>query len=225
MTFDYELIDVCHTIDDGMITYKGLPAPVITDHLSREDSKKNYAAGTEFHIGKIEMVANTGTYIDSPFHRYPDGTDLAGLDLYTLANLDGLVIRNDDKDKRAIDVDSVQALDVRGKAVLFQTNWDLRWRTEEYWSGKHPFVKEEVARLLAESGAALVGIDSYNIDNTEEGTRPVHSILLRQNIPIVEHLCGLRDLPNDGFKFFAVPVKVRNFGTFPVRAFALVPKN
>ena len=225
MTFNYELIDVCHTIDDGMITYKGLPSPVITDHLSREASKKHYATGTEFHIGKIEMVANTGTYIDSPFHRYPDGTDLAGLDLYTLANLDGLVVRHDDKDKRAIDVDSIKALDVKGKAVLFQTNWDLHWRTEEYWSGKHPFVKEEVARLLAESGAALVGIDSYNIDNTLEGTRPVHSILLRQNIPIVEHLCGLRDLPNHGFKFFAVPVKVRNFGTFPVRAFALVPKN
>jgi len=225
MTFNYELIDVCHTIDDGMITYKGLPSPVITDHLSREASKKHYATGTEFHIGKIEMVANTGTYIDSPFHRYPDGTDLAGLDSYTLANLDGLVVRHDDKDKRAIDVDSIKALDVKGKAVLFQTNWDLHWRTEEYWSGKHPFVKEEVARLLAESGAALVGIDSYNIDNTEEGTRPVHSILLRQNIPIVEHLCGLRDLPNHGFKFFAVPVKVRNFGTFPVRAFALVPKN
>ena len=225
MIFNYELIDVCHTIDDGMITYKGLPSPVITDHLSREASKKHYATGTEFHIGKIEMVANTGTYIDSPFHRYPDGTDLAGLDLYTLANLDGLVVRHDDKDKRAIDVDSIKALDVKGKAVLFQTNWDLHWRTEEYWSGKHPFVKEEVARLLAESGAALVGIDSYNIDNTEEGTRPVHSILLRQNIPIVEHLCGLRDLPNHGFKFFAVPVKVRNFGTFPVRAFALVPKN
>ena len=225
MTFNYELIDVCHTIDDGMITYKGLPSPVITDHLSREASKKHYATGTEFHIGKIEMVANTGTYIDSPFHRYPDGTDLAGLDLYTLANLDGLVVRHDDKDKRAIDVDSIKALDVKGKAVLFQTNWDLHWRTEEYWSGKHPFVKEEVARLLAESGAALVGIDSYNIDNTEEGTRPVHSILLRQIIPIVEHLCGLRDLPNDGFKFFAVPVKVRKFGTFPVRAFALVPKN
>jgi kynurenine formamidase len=140
MTFDYELIDVCHTIDDGMITYKGLPAPVITDHLSREASKNHYAT-TSFN-GKIEMVANTGTYIDSPFHRYPDGTDLAGLDLYTLANLDGLVVKHDDKDERAIDVDSIQALDVRGKAVLFQTNWDLHWRTEEYWSGKHPFVTE-----------------------------------------------------------------------------------
>jgi arylformamidase len=225
MTFDYELIDVCHTIDDGMITYKGLPAPVITDHLSREASRIHYAAGTEFHIGKIEMVANTGTYIDSPFHRYPNGRDLAGLDLYTVANLDGLVVRIEDKDKRAIDVDSLQALDVKGKAVLVQTNWDLHWRTEEYWSGKHPFVTEAAARLLAESGAALVGIDSYNIDNTQEGTRPVHSILLRHNIPIVEHLCGLRDLPSHGFKFFAVPVKVRNFGTFPVRAFALVPKN
>jgi arylformamidase len=225
MTFDYELIDVCHTIDDGMITYKGLPAPVITDHLSREESKQHYAPGTEFHIGKIEMVANTGTYIDSPFHRYSDGTDLAGLDLYTIANLDGLVVRHVDEDQRAIDVESIRGLDVKGKAVLFQTNWDLHWRTEKYWSGKHPFVTEGAARLLADSGAALVGIDSYNIDNTEAGTRPSHSVLLRNNIPIVEHLCGLRDLPNGGFRFFAVPVKVRNFGTFPVRAFALVPKN
>jgi len=222
MTFDYELIDVCHTIEDGMITYKGLPPPVVTDHLSREASRNNYAPGTEFHIGKIEMVANTGTYIDSPFHRYPDGTDLAGLDLYSVANLEGVVVRRVDRNKRSIDVESLQNRDLAGKAVLFQTDWDLRWRTEEYWSGKHPFITEATARSLAESGAALVGIDSYNIDDTQTGTRPVHSILLRQNIPIVEHLCGLRELPEHGFRFFAVPVKVRQFGTFPVRAFALV---
>jgi len=222
MSGQFQLIDVSHTIDDGMITYKGLPGPVITDHLSREDSRKVYAPGTEFHIGKLEMVANTGTYIDSPFHRYPDGADLAALDLYSLANLDGLVVRQTARDVREIGVSAIRELDVKGKAVLFQTDWDLHWRTDNYWNGKHPYLSEATAQILAESGAALVGIDSYNIDNTETGTRPAHSILLRHNIPIVEHLCGLRELPDSGFNFFAVPVKVRKFGTFPVRAFALL---
>jgi arylformamidase len=225
MTSDYEIIDVSHTVEHGMITYKGLPSPIISDHLSREDSKRNYDEGTEFHIGKIEMVANTGTYLDSPFHRYADGADLSALDLYSLANLDGIVVRFVDQETRAIDESLVRSLDVKGKAVLFHTNWDLHWRTDAYWNGKHPFVSEAAAKYLADAGAALVGIDSYNIDNTEAGTRPAHSILLRHSIPIVEHLCGLRDLPDRGFKFFAVPVKVRNFGTFPVRAFALVPKS
>jgi arylformamidase len=225
MTPDYKLIDVSHTVEDGMITYKGLPAPVISDHLSREDSKRNYDAGTEFHIGKIEMVANTGTYLDSPFHRYPDGVDLSALDLYSLANLDGLVVRLVDQNQREIGEEFVRNLDVQGKAVLFHTNWDLHWRTDQYWNGSHPFLSAGAAQYLAEAGAALVGIDSYNIDNTQGGSRPAHSILLRHNIPIVEHLCGLRDLPEQGFKFFSVPVKVRNFGTFPVRAFALVPKS
>ena len=222
MSGQFQLIDVSHTIDDGMITYKGLPGPVITDHLSREDSRKVYAPGTEFHIGKLEMVANTGTYIDSPFHRYPDGADLAALDLYSLANLDGLVVRQTARDVREIGVSVIRELDVKGKAVLFQTDWDLHWRTDNYWNGKHPYLSEATAQILADSGAALVGIDSYNIDNTETGTRPAHSILLRHNIPIVEHLCGLRELPDSGFNFFAVPVKVRKFGTFPVRAFALL---
>jgi len=224
MKLDYELIDVCHTIEDGMITYKGLPAPVISDHLSREESKRRYAPGFEFHIGKIEMVANTGTYLDSPFHRYADGTDLAGLDLYSLANLDAIVLRQVNKEERGLDENLIRHLDVKGKAVLFHTDWDLHWRTEEYWSGNHPFLSETAAQFLADSGAALVGIDSYNIDDTKDGSRPVHSILLRHNIPIVEHLCGLRDLPDSGFRFFAVPVKIRQFGTFPVRAFGLVPK-
>jgi arylformamidase len=220
MTQDFKLIDLSHSVDHGMITYKGLPAPVISDHLSRAASKQLYEAGTEFHIGRIEMVANTGTYLDSPFHRYPDGLDLAGLDLFSLANLDGVVIKHVGAE-RAIQPDSLADLDVRGKAVLFQTHWDRHWRTDEYWSGKHPFVSEALAQLLVQSGAVLVGIDSYNIDNTENGTRPAHSILLKNNIPIVEHMCGLRDLPSSGFRFFAVPVKVRNFGTFPVRAFAI----
>jgi kynurenine formamidase len=169
------------------------------------------------------MVANTGTYLDSPFHRYADGADLSGLDLYSLANLDGLVVRRVDAAVRGISIDALEGLDVKGKAVLFHTGWDKRWRTEGYSGGNHPFLIAEVADRLAQAGAALVGIDSYNIDDTKDGNRPAHSILLRQGIPIVEHLCGLGDLPNEGFKFFAVPVKVKGMGTFPVRAFAVLP--
>ena len=224
MKRDYELIDVCHTIEDGMITYKGLPAPVITDHLTREESKNYYTAGTEFQIGKIEMVANTGTYLDSPFHRYADGTDLADIDLYLLANLEGIIVRRVDTAERAISATAMMGLDLKGKAVLFDTGWDRRWRTAEYADGTHPFLTADAAEYLANAGATLVGIDSYNIDDTDDRSRPAHSILLRHGIPIIEHLCGLRELPDQDFKFFAVPVKVRGFGTFPVRAFGIVPR-
>jgi len=221
MTANFTLIDVSHAIENGMITYKGLPTPAISDHLTRDASRKLYESGTEFHIGKIDMVANTGTYLDSPFHRYPDGTDLAGLDLSSLANLAGVVIRHVNK-TRKVDVDAFSNLDLKGKAVLIQTGWDKHWRTDEYWSGHHPFVTEAAAKFLVDAGATLVGIDSYNIDDTSTGRRPAHSILLANNIPIVEHLCDLDNLPESGFRFFAVPVKVRNFGTFPVRAFGIV---
>lgn len=225
MNRDHEIIDVSHTVEDGMITYKGLPAPVIADHLTREQSHEYYAPGTEFQIGRIEMVANTGTYLDSPFHRYADGSDLAGLDLYSLANLDGIVVRRVDAAGPAISIDSLQGLELKAKAVLFHTGWDRHWRTEEYSSGNHPFVTAKTAEYLAQSGARLVGIDSYNIDDTADRTRPAHSMLLRRGIPIVEHLCGLGDLPDHGFKFFAVPVKVKGMGTFPVRAFGVVPNS
>ena len=222
MSRDFELIDVCHSIEDGMITYKGLPAPAISDHLTREDSRGRYAPGTEFHIGQIEMVGNTGTYLDTPFHRYARGKDLAQLDLYSVANLEGIVLRC--LDQQEIDVVRFTGLDVTGKAVLLHTGWDKHWRTDEYLSGNHPFLSADGATYLAKNGAALVGIDSYNIDSTRDGSRPAHSILLGHDIPVVEHLCGLGDLPDSGFKFFAVPVKVKRFGTFPVRAFGLVSR-
>ena len=224
MKQDYEIVDVCHTIHDGMITYKGLPPPAISDHLTRERSRQLYAPGTEFHIGRIEMVANTGTYLDSPFHRYPQGTDLAGLSLYSVANLAGIVIRHKAEVQRAITASAFSDYDIKGKAVLFHTGWDMRWRTEAYSDGNHPFITADAAELLVAKAAALVGIDSYNIDDTGTGERPAHSILLANDIPIVEHLCGLGDLPDSGFRFFAVPVKVKNFGTFPVRAFGIVSK-
>ncbi len=215
------LVDVSHEVEDGMITYRGLPGPVIRDHWTREESRPHFTAGTEFHIGRIDMVANTGTYVDSPFHRYPDGPDLAALPLESLADLPGLVVRAAGRAERGIDVSALAGLDVRGKAVLLHTGWDAHWRTDRYFEG-HPFLTAAGAEWLAGHGAALVGIDSLNIDDTTDGRRPAHSILLRHDIPIAEHLRGLDRLPDSGFHFFAVPVKVRAFGTFPVRAFAVV---
>lgn len=218
-----ELVDLSHTVEDGLITYKGLPAPVICDYLSREQSRSHYAEGTTFHIGKIEMVANTGTYVDSPFHRYADGKDLSQLPLTSLANLDAVVVRAAGRAERAISEAAFAGLDVRGKAVLVHTGWDAHWRTEQYFEG-HPFLAAGAAGYLKTSGAALVGIDSLNIDDTADGRRPVHSTLLGADIPIVEHMRGLDQLPEAGFRFSAVPVKVKGFGTFPVRAFAVVER-
>jgi len=218
----HELIDLSHTIEHGMITYKGLPAPIICDFLSREDSRKHYAAGTEFNIGKIEMVANTGTYVDSPFHRFTDGIDLSELPLESLADLDGIVVRATEFG-RAIDVKAFSGLRVKGKAVLINTNWSRHWRTDQYFEG-HPFLTKDAVEFLVEKGAVFVGIDTYNIDDTNDGTRPAHTTLLGNNIPICEHMCGLDLLPNSGFRFHAAPVKVKAFGTFPVRAYAVLEK-
>lgn len=215
------LIDLSHTIENGLITYQGLPAPVICDYLSHEQSRSHYAEGTEFHIGKLEMVSNTGTYLDSPFHRYVNGKDLSALALSSLANLDGVVIRTVGNAERAIGPGAFTGMEVQNKAVLVHTGWDVHWKTDRYFTG-HPFLTRDAAQYLADAGAVLVGIDSLNIDDTADAHRPVHTILLGRDIPIVEHLCGLQQLPEAGFRFFAVPVKVKGFGTFPVRAFALV---
>lgn len=216
-------VDLSHEIEAGMITYRGLPAPIICDHLSREASRAHYAEGTEFQIGRIDMVANTGTYVDSPFHRYADGKDLAALALESLARLEGIVIRCRARTSRAIGLDALQGRSVRDKAVLFDTGWDRNWRTDAYFEG-HPFLTRAAAEFLVEQRAALAGIDSLNIDDTADGTRPAHTLLLGAGIPIAEHLCALDRLPDEGFRFFAVPPKVKAFGTFPVRAFAVVAR-
>jgi arylformamidase len=216
------LIDLSHPIEAGMVTYKGLPAPIMCDYLSREDSRAHYPAGTEFAIQRIEMVGNTGTYLDSPFHRYADGTDLAGLRLDQIAHLDALVVRPPLDDGISIRPGDLEGLDVAGKAVLLHTGWDRHWRTDAYFEN-HPFVTEAAATFLAERGAALVGIDSHNIDDTRGRARPAHSILLGHDIPICEHMTGLGQLPATGAHFHAVPPKMAGFGTFPVRAFALLP--
>lgn len=215
-----KLIDLSHIIEDGMITYKGLPAPIICDFLGREASREHYTDGTEFHIGKIELVANTGTYVDSPFHRYEDGNDLSELPLESLADLPGIVVRATDVG-RAIDADVFNGLDLLGKAVLVHTGWAHHWGTEQYFEG-HPFLTGDAAAYLVEAGASFVGSDSYNIDDTNDGSRPVHTQLLGTNIPICEHMCNLENLPDSKFRFHATPVKIKAFGTFPERAYAIL---
>ena len=214
-------IDLSHPIEHGMTTYPGLPAPIICDYMSREASRAHYAAGVEFQIGKIEMVANTGTYIDAPFHRWSDGKDLAALPLECLAGLDALVINIPPGSDRAIRRAAFEGADVKGKAVLIRTGWDAHWRTEKYLSG-HPFLTADAAEYLVSEGVVLVGIDSLNIDDTEDPSRPVHSQLLAADIAIVEHMCNLSRLPERDFRFYAVPAKVVGFGSWPVRAFGHV---
>ena len=213
------LIDLSHTIEDGMVTYKGLPAPLICDHLSREASRANYDAGTEFQIGRIEMVGNSGTYLDTPFHRYADGEDLSEVGLDRVAALPGIVIRAENI--QAVDAGRFKGCDLRGRAILVHTGWARHWRTDAYFED-HPFLTEAAAACLVEAGAALVGIDSHNIDDTRTRARPAHTLLLGAGIPICEHMRGLELLPDAGFRFTAAPPKVKAFGTFPVRAFAEV---
>ncbi|MEP7242881.1 MAG: cyclase family protein [Gammaproteobacteria bacterium] len=216
------LIDLSHTIHDGLITYKGLPAPVICDYLSRETSRANYEGGTEFQIGRIDMVTNTGTYIDCPFHRYADGKDLSDTSLERFVNLAGVVVRVDHTARIEVRKSDFENVDVQGKAVLVHTGWSQHWQTDRYFEN-HPYLTAEAAESLRDRGALLVGIDSHNIDDTRaRNSRPVHSTLLRKDILIVEHLRGLEQLPDHGFTFTAVPPKFKGVGTFPVRAFAQV---
>jgi kynurenine formamidase len=212
-------IDLSHTVEHGMITYKGLPAPIICDFLSREASKKKYAEGTTFQMGKIEMIANTGTYVDAPFHRYEHGKDLSELPLESLVDLEGIVFRAKPEQK-ALGPELFGKTAVKGKAVLVHTGWAKHWRTDQYFEG-HPHLTEDAGLWLKEQGAAFVGIDSLNIDGTATGARPVHTVLLGADIPICEHMCNLERLPDKGFRFHAAPVKVKGFGTFPVRAYAV----
>ena len=213
-------VDLSHAVEHGVVTYRGLPAPVICDFMSREGSRAHYAPGTEFQIGRIEMVGNTGTYVDSPFHRFAGGVDLAELPLESLAELEAVVV-DLPAERRALGPERLEGVDVRGRAVLVRTGWSRHYGQERYFEG-HPFLSREAARTLVERGARLVGIDSLNIDDTADLARPAHTLLLGAGIPIAEHLTNLGDLPREGFRFSAVPARVRAFGTFPVRAYAKV---
>jgi kynurenine formamidase/predicted enzyme related to lactoylglutathione lyase len=215
-------VDLSHDITEGMQTYPGLPGPRTATVLSREDSRSRYAEGTEFHIGSVELCTNTGTYLDTPFHRYADGHDLAGLDLARCADLPATVIHVK-SGEAAIGPETIGDMDVEGRALLFDTGWSAHWGSDEYFSNTHPFLTESTVDALIEGGAALVGIDSLNIDSTIGGERPAHTKLLARGIPIVEHLTNLSELPATGATFTAVPPKLAGLGTFTVRAFAIVP--
>lgn len=216
------VIDLSHTIREGLITYPGLPAPVITPFLTREDSKAKYAPGTQFAMDTITMIGNTGTYIDSPFHRYEGGTDLAGLSIDTLVDQPAEVFHLSDSLSRGIPASVFWDRDVAGKAVLLHTGWDQHFGTEAYLTGA-PFLTADGVDYLISQKVTLVGIDSLNIDDTESGgERPAHTGLLAAGIHVVEHLRGLEQLPPSGALFSAVPPKVEGFGTFPVRAYARV---
>jgi len=214
-----EFVDLSHTIANGTLTHRGMPGPLICDWLSREASREKYAPGTEFQIARIDMIANTGTYLDCPFHRFAEGSDLADLALDACSDLDAVVVRADCRGGPAIDVGAFRGLDLKNRAVLVHTGWDAHWDTPAYF-GVHPFLTEAAAQHLREAGARLVGIDSMNIDDTRPATRPVHTTLLGAGILIVEHLCNLAAVPDRGFAFSAVPPKLRGVGTFPVRAMA-----
>jgi kynurenine formamidase len=220
------VVDLSHPIRAGLITYPGLPAPVIEPHLTRADSRRKYAPGTEFAMDVITMIGNTGTYLDSPFHRYADGRDLAALDLETLVGLRAEVFHLADAwsaRRRGFGADVLAGRDVRGAAVLLHTGWDRHFGTEAYGFGA-PFLTADGAEYLVGAGAALVGIDSLNIDDTESGgERPAHTVLLGAGVHVVEHLTRLGDVPETGARFTAAPPAVEGFGTFPVRAFVVLP--
>jgi len=217
------IVDLSHPISDGMITYPGLPAPKVTDHLTREASRERYAPGYEFHIGAISMVGNTGTYLDVPFHRFADGHDLAALDLGRVAGVPGVVIDGADQDATTTSV-LAELGDVAGRAVLVRTGWSRHFGSDAYGDRSSPYLATDLAEALAAGGAAVVGIDSVNIDGTRTGERPVHTALLSAGVPVIEHLTNLDALGPSGatFAFTAVPPKVVGLGTFPVRAFAVI---
>ncbi|CAA9487946.1 MAG: Kynurenine formamidase, bacterial [uncultured Sphingomonadaceae bacterium] len=215
-------VDLSHVIEAGMTTFKGLPGPQICDYWTREALAAGYDDGSSFQIGRIDMVANTSTYVDAPFHRYADGKDLTGLDLASLASLDAVVVRRLFEDCLASDVADLEGLDVRGKAVLVHTGWDRYWGTDAYFAD-HPYLTGSAARRLVEAGAAFIGINSRNIDDTRTRARPVHTILLGADVPVGKHLTNPRALPDRNFRFSAILPKVAGIGTFPVRAYAELP--
>jgi arylformamidase len=217
----HRIVDLSHVITEGMVTYKGLPGPHICDFWTREGSAANYDDGSTFQIGRIDMVANTGTYVDVPFHRFADGKDLSEVGVEAFAHLPAIVVRRPWESTLGVDVGAFEGLEVRGHAVLVATGWDRHWGSDAYYHD-HSFLTAAAAEYLVAEGAALVGIDSHNIDDTRVRARPVHTALLGAGIVICEHLTNLGALPDSGFRFSAAPPKVKGMGTFPVRAYAVL---
>jgi kynurenine formamidase len=222
MVLGGRLVELSHVIRAGMITVPGLPAPEITPYLTRDASRAHYAPGTEFAFDRLTLVGNTGTYLDAPYHRYPDGADLSAIPLARTADLPAVVARVTGAPQPGIDVGALAALDVRGRAVLLHTGDDARFGSPAYAEGRH-FLTRGGAAWLADHDPALVGIDALNIDDTADGERPAHTLLLAAGIPVVEHLTGLGQLPPTGAWFTAVPLGIAGLGTIPVRAFARLP--
>ena len=214
-------VELAHLIEDGMPVFPGLPPPRIGAHLDHAGSRPRYGGAAEFFFGKVEMPGNTGTYVDSPFHRYRDGDDLASVPLDRLVDLPGVVVDCSGATGRALDV-ALPGRDLTGAAVLVRTGWDARWGGESYWE-PGPYLSEEAVRRLVDARAGLVGVDFWNVDDSDDPARPVHTRLLREGMVIVEHMCNLGSLPADGFRFFAPVLRIRGGASFAVRAFALLP--
>jgi kynurenine formamidase len=214
-------VDLSHEIVDGMATHPGIPGPTISAFLTHEASIGRYADGTTFEIGRIDLVTNTGTYLDTPAHRFPGRGDLASLELARVVDLDGVLVDCRGRSEKAIGRDAFEGVDIAGRAVLVATGWDAHWGTEAYLSD-NPFLAGDAAQHLVDYGAALIGIDSLNIDALTDPRRPAHTAILDAGLPLVEHLTGLDQLPSHGWRFFAAPPRVRGMGTFPIRAFAIV---
>ena len=221
MTTVRRLIELSHPIVDGMLTHPGIPGPTISTWLTHAASAERYAEGTTFEIGRIDLVANTGTYVDTPAHRFVGGQDLEDFPLERLVDLDGLLVDATGIDGKAIDQQIFNGLELEGRAVLIRTGWDVHWATDTYLAD-NPYLTKAAAEALLAAGAALVGIDSLNIDSLADPHRPAHSALLQGGVPIVEHLTGLEALPVKGWRFFAPPPRIRGMATFPIRAFAIV---
>jgi len=171
----------------------------------------------------ITLAGNTGTYLDTPYHRYAGGADLADLDLETLVDLPLELFRLTDASERRIPAAVFYDRELQGKAVLLHTGWDRHFGTPAYAVGA-PYLDGDAAAYLITAGVVLVGIDSINIDDAETSReRPAHSQLLAAGVHVVEHLTNLAAVPPTGDRFTAVPPKVLQFGTFPVRAYARLP--
>jgi kynurenine formamidase len=213
-----KLVELNHVLEDGMMAYPGLPQPKIGAFRDHQESRPFYKDQAEFYLGKVDMVCNLGTYLDSPFHRYPDGTDLSQIPLKMVAGVPGVIFDAAVSSNRSIALDGDES-EFHGRAVLIRTGWDRRWGTESYWE-LGPYLSEESIELLIRSKVTLVGVDFWNVDDTMDPARPAHTRLLASNILIVEHLCNLSALPRTDFRFFAVPLRIVRGASFPVRAFA-----
>ena len=219
------IVDLSHVIEAGMVTDPRLPVPVVRDVWTREQSAARYAPGVSFQIASIEFPQNTGTYLDAPFHRHEGLAGVWDYPIERTTDLPGVVIDARavlKQGKPAMGPELLEGVDVEGAAVLFRTGWDAKWGSDEYGGGGHPYLTEACAQALVDRGCVLFGVDALNADDTSDPARPAHTILLRENVAIVENLTNLGELPQHGFRFHAAPVKAKGLGSFPVRAYAVI---